>query len=109
MYIYNTTFIVAPTEKPTFMDWMRTTALPQLVNESLPARSPRLTLVTDVPADPDFASQAASFAFQVEFTRLEDARKWADIALMPVAGLFAGKFGNEKAAVFSTILQTVDL
>ena len=109
MYIYNSTFIVPPGEKEVFLDWMRSTALPALVNESLPARAPRLTLLADVPGDPGFASQAASFAFQVEFDTLADAGKWAETALQPVAGLFTGKFGTEHAVIFTTILQNIEL
>ncbi|MDE6559027.1 MAG: DUF4286 family protein, partial [Muribaculaceae bacterium] len=96
-------------EKDAFLEWMRGEALPELVNESLPAREPRLTLLAEVPGDPDFASQAASFAFQVEFDSQADAEKWAETALQPVAGRFTEKFGTERAVIFTTILRKIAL
>lgn len=109
MYIYNTTFMVEQSEKENFLTWMRSHALPALVNDSLPAMAPRLTLVAEVPGDPEFAAQAASFAFQVEFNSIEDAKKWAETALMPVGGQFTSKFGPEHGLMFATILEVVDL
>lgn len=109
MYIYNTTFMVEQSEKEEFLSWMRSHALAALVNDQLPSRSPRLTLVAEVPGDPEFAAQAASFAFQVEFETIEEAGKWAEIALAPVAGEFTSKFGPERGLLFSTILEVVDL
>lgn len=109
MYIYNTTFVVEPADKELFESWMRNVALPALVNPSLPARSPRLTLVADAPSDPEFASHAASYAFQVEFKGVEDAKKWADMALTPIAGNFTSKFGAEHGLIFTTLLEVIDL
>lgn len=111
MYIYNTTFMILPSSEPQFLSWLRLEALPMLVNEALPARSPRLTKIAEIPADPEMTAQSASYAFQVEFKALEDAKKWADSALNPVCGNFASKFnaGDGHAAVFSTILLTIDL
>ncbi len=109
MYIYNTTFMVDHAEKERFLGWMRSNALPALVNDTLPAREPRLTLVAEVPGDPEFAAQAASFAFQVEFDSMEDAAKWAETALAPVGGEFTATFGPERGLMFATILEVIDL
>lgn len=109
MFIYNATFMVEQSEKENFLVWMRSEALPELVNETLPAREPRLTIVAEVPGDPEFADQAASFAFQVEFDSLADAKNWADTALMVVAGNFTAKFGKERGLMFATILEALPL
>lgn len=109
MYIYNVTFMVDNQEKTNFLQWMRSEALPMMVNDQSPAGSPRLTLVADVPGDPEFAAQAASFAFQTEFQNLEDAKRWAETFLMPVGGNFSAKFGPDRGMMFSTILEVIDL
>lgn len=109
MIIYNTTFMIEQAVKPAFLDWMRNEALSIADNNQLPARAPRLTTVVDVPGDPEFAAQAASFALQFEFLTIDEARKWADIALSELAGKFTSKFGPERGLIFSTILEEIDL
>ncbi|MDE6247070.1 MAG: DUF4286 family protein [Muribaculaceae bacterium] len=109
MYIYNVTFMVENANEPSFLSWMRTYALNAMVNPESTARNPRLTLVADVPGDPEFARQACSFAFQVEFNSISDAEQWAATYLAPVLGAYTEKFGPEHALSFSTILQAIDL
>lgn len=109
MYIYNITFMVEPEYKIRFLDWMRGAALPALLSAGSAARNPRLTLVAEVPGDPEFASQACSFALQLEFTDLSAAKEWADIHLSPVIGQYISEFGPEHALSFSTILESIDL
>lgn len=109
MYIYNVTFLVENGSESEFLSWLRNNALEKLVNEESPARSPRLTLVTEVPGDPEFARQACSFALQMEFADIAGAHRWADIFLTPVLASYNGRFGAEKALSFSTILQEIDL
>lgn len=101
--------MVDHSEKGRFLEWMRGKALPALVNDGLPAREPRLTLVAEVPGDPEFAAQAASFAFQVEFESLDEARGWADTALAPAGAEFTALFGSERGLMFATILEIIDL
>ncbi len=109
MYIYNTTFMVSPSLKTDFLSWLRSEALPRLVNAESPARAPRLTLVADVPGDPEFAAQACSFAFQTEFESKDDASRWAETYLQPVVGDYTARFGAEHALCFATILEEVPL
>lgn len=109
MFIYNVTFMVDNSIKNDFLLWMRSSALPMLVNAESPAREPRLTLVAEVPGDPEFAKQACSFAFQAEFPDMPTAKKWAEIYLMPVLGNYTEKFGAERALSFTTILENVEL
>ncbi|MDE6271686.1 MAG: DUF4286 family protein [Muribaculaceae bacterium] len=109
MYIYNVTFMVDNEEKSNFLAWMRDEALPMMVNDQSPARSPRLTLVAEVPGDPEFAAQAASFSFQTEFQTLDVAKKWAEDYMLPAGGKFTAKFGPERGMMFATILELVDL
>ncbi len=109
MFIYNITFLVENNNEAEFLTWMRNHALLTLINPESPARSPRLTKVAQVPGDPEFAAQAASFAFQVEFDSMEDAAKWAETALAPVGGEFTATFGPERGLMFATILEVIDL
>lgn len=109
MYIYNVTFLVEHLEKEGFLQWMRGEGLPALVNAESPAREPRLTMVAEVPGDPSFGADACSFAFQVEFPDLLQARQWAEDYLQPVLGKYTLRFGAEKALCFATILEEVNL
>lgn len=109
MYIYNTTFMVEQSLKEDFVQWFRSNALTKMVNPESPAREPRLTCVVDVPGDPEFAAQAASFAFQTEFMAREDADRWAEVYLAPVIGDFTSRYGADKALTFATVLTVVDL
>lgn len=109
MYVYNVTFMVDRLVKDDFVSWFRNEALTDLVNAESPARSPRLTLVADVPGDPEFTTHAASFAFQVEFPALAIAHQWAETYLAPLLGKYTAKFGQEKAVSFATILENIDL
>ena len=109
MYIYNVTFLVEKGNKQEFMTWFRDEALVALVNSESPARSPRMTLVAEVPGDPEFVNHAASYAFQTEFTSMDDAKQWAKIYLQPLLGKYTQKFGNELALSFATILEEINL
>lgn len=109
MYIYNVTFMVENANEASFLSWFRGEALNMMVNAKSPARSPRLTLVADVPGDPEFARQACSFAFQVEFKSISEAEQWAAAYLAPVLSAYTEKYGPEHALSFATILQVIDL
>lgn len=109
MYIYNVTFLMEKGNKEEFMAWFRDEALAALVNAQSPARSPRMTLVAEVPGDPEFVNHAASYAFQTEFTSMDDAKQWATVYLQPLLGKYTQKFGNEQALSFATILEEIDL
>ena len=109
MYIYNVTFLVEQAHKDEFLKWFRDEALTMLVNPESPARSPRMTLVAEVPGDPDFVNHAASYAFQTEYATLDEAKKWATVYLQPIIGKYIQKFGSEHAHSFVTILEEIDL
>lgn len=109
MYIYNVTFAIANEDQEEFLGWLRKEALGKLANSELGAREPRLTKVAEVPGDPDFAVQAASYALQMEFSSIEEAKRWADIALMEVGGMFTIKFGQDRGMMFTTILEVIAL
>ncbi|MDE5902681.1 MAG: DUF4286 family protein [Muribaculaceae bacterium] len=109
MYIYNVTFIVERHNEQRFLQWMRSEALPALVNAQSPARSPRLTIVAEVPGDPDFSRHVCNFAFQTEYESLAEAQKWAEIFLQPLLGRYAAEFGAEQALSFATVLEEIPL
>ncbi|MEZ3519217.1 MAG: DUF4286 family protein [Muribaculaceae bacterium] len=109
MYIYNVTFIVERHNEERFLKWMRSEALPALVNAGSSARNPRLTVVAEVPGDSDFSSHVCNFAFQTEHPSLPEAHQWAGEFLQPVLGMYAAEFGVEQALSFSTVLQDVAL
>lgn len=109
MIIYNVTFMMEQSLEQDFIGWMRGEALAAMVNPQSPAREPRLTVVAEVPGNPEFDKEARSYAFQVEFETLSVAREWAKTYLMPVLGQYTARYGAEHALSFATILQKVDL
>lgn len=109
MYIYNVTFIVERHNEERFLKWMRSEAIPALVNAKSSARSPRLTIVAEVPGDPDFSSHVCNFAFQTEHGSLAEAQQWAEIFLQPLLGRYAAEFGADQALSFATVLQEIPL
>lgn len=108
MTIYNTTFMLERDLCGDFLHWLRDEAVPQLVKDSR-ATSPRLTTLVEVPGDPAFNEHALSYALQLEFAGIDAARSWADECLMPVIDTYTQRFGRERAVVFTTILEELDI
>ncbi len=88
--------------------WLRGGTVSRLT-EGLTDSNPRLSTLVEVPGDPDFASHARSFALQIEFRTIEDAHAWGDARLMPLIADYTAKFGIERAAIFTTILEEIEL
>lgn len=109
MYIYNITFVIEKSQIDKFLTWVRLEALPGLVNAESPARTPRLVRVAEVPGNPDFGGEEASFSLQVELPDLDSAKKWADVYLTPILGKLAPTFGAERAFAFVSILENIPL
>ncbi len=108
MIIYNTTFMLERSLCGDFLQWLREEAMPLLLKDNVASR-PRLTTLVEVPGDPAFNEHALSYALQLEFADLDAAHHWADDALMPVIGRYTQRFGTEKAVVFTTILEELNI
>lgn len=107
MTIYNITFMMERSLAEDFLHWFRSEAL--LCLDDGAGANPRMTVVSEVPGDPDFNDQALSYAFQMEFEDIDKAKRWADRTLMPQLHRYTELFGRERAVVFTTILEAVSL
>lgn len=107
MIIHNTTFIIDRNLSEDFLVWFRSFAHESLCKSS--GLRPRLTILREVPGDPDFNAQAFSYAFQLEFPTLLEANEWVRTHLTPVMENFTATFGIEKSMTFPTILEEIEL
>lgn len=108
MIIYNITFMVERSEKERFILWIKGEGLQILLPEGNDL-TPRLTLLRDVPGDPEFAQQACSFALQLSFADTMAMDGWASEFLPKGIALFQKRFGAEHALHFATVLEEIPL
>lgn len=108
MYIYNVTFIIAPSARRSVLEWLRATAVPALFGEGSQGRNPRLQTVSEAGGETPDPEQGLSIALQGEFTAAEEAKSWAMATLPPVLDDFLMKFGPD-ALYFPTLLEVIPL
>ena len=107
-YIYNVTFMVAPSEEARLLGWLKAEALPRLFNSESPAHNASLRKVVEAGGERIGEEHALSIALHAEFAAESSATDWNDIYLLPVLGEFHRKFGNESA-FFVTLLENLPL
>lgn len=108
MVVYNITFVIDPLKEKEFLDWMRSSALPRLFQETGKARNPRLQTVIEAGGRKPEPEHGMSIALQAEFDSEEDAHEWDDKVLPGVAGEFMENF-NPHALYFATLLEIIPL
>ena len=108
MYIYNITFIIAPSARRSVLEWLRSVAVPALFGEGSQGRNPRLQTVSEAGGEAPDPEQGLSIALQGEFAAAEEAKSWAMETLPPVLDDFLMKFGPD-ALYFPTLLEVIPL
>lgn len=108
MYIYNITFVISPEAKERFLEWIRSSALPTLMDPAYAASSPRLQAVVEVGGEKPSPEHGLSMALHFEFGAEKEAHLWHDSLLPEVLSGFTREFGPH-AAFFITLLETVSL
>ncbi|MDE5675478.1 MAG: DUF4286 family protein [Muribaculaceae bacterium] len=106
MYSYNITFVTAPDAGERFIEWLRASALPVLMNPEYGACNPRLQTVVEAGGEKPGPDHGLSMALCLEFSSEEKAHVWHDALLPGVLGDFNRKFGPH-AAFFVTLLNTL--
>lgn len=107
-YIYNITFVAAPSQEVDFMKWLRSEALPKLFNAESPAREPRIQTVIEAGGEKPGPDHGISVALQAQFYSEQEAHAWNDNILPGALAGFHKQFGPH-AAFFVTLLQTLPL
>ncbi len=108
MVIYNITFVILPSAREQFLEWMRGEAIAALFNPQSVARNPRLQTVVEAGGEKPGEDHGLSIALQAEFENVEAAHEWHDTTLPPVLGAFTTKFGPH-ALFFNTLLEVIPL
>ena len=108
MTIYNITFVILPSNREKFLDWMRGEALGVLFNSDSEARNPRLQTVIEAGGEKPGEEHGLSIALQAEFADAQAAHELNDNVLPPVLGAFTEKFGPH-ALFFTTLLDVLPL
>lgn len=107
-YLYNITFVTAPSLEHDFLDFARKELLPMLFNVESPARNPAMRKVIEAGGEVPAEDHGVSIALHAEFEFEDDARRWHDIFLAPALGKFTDKYGKE-ALFFVTLLESLPL
>lgn len=108
MVIYNITFVILPSSREKFLDWMRGKAIPALFNAHSAASNPRLQTVAEAGGEKPGEDHGLSIALQAEFPDVEMAHEWHDTVLPAVLGDFTTGFGPH-ALFFTTLLEVIPL
>ncbi len=108
MYLYNITFVLAPDAGERFLDWLRSSAMPAIMNTAYSAANPRLQTVVEAGGEKPGPEHGLSMALHVEFETEEKAHVWHDAVLPGVLGDFNRNFGPH-AAFFITLLKKLPL
>ncbi len=108
MFVYNITFVMLPEAKERFLDWIRTSALPHLMNPVYSASEPMLQEVVEVGGEKPSPEHGLSMALHLKFATQKEAHSWHDSLLPEVLAGFNRKF-SPHAAFFITLLETVSL
>lgn len=106
MYISNTSFFVEPSQAPVFEEWARTGICNHLGQPEKDYRNPRLSRLEQAADGAD--GEAASFAFQLEFTSLEDVQKWNAGDGAEIVEEFMARFAPQ-ALTFVSVSKVIPL
>lgn len=104
MILFNTTFIVDPTLKTTFLDWAKTTLIPRtlasgLFTDPLAMR----VLPPEIQAEP---CETESYAIQFKSSSLEAATAWAQSGFLELFAPLAKQY-PQAILPFSTFMEII--
>ena len=108
MYIYNTTFVVAPELETELLEYLRNNLIPILFGDNSRAMNPELRKVVEAGGEKPGPEHGVSIALGASFFSEESAYFWHDKILMPALEGFHEKFGDQ-ALFFITLLENLSV
>ena len=106
MFTYNITFVVAPEKEQELTEYLRKSLIPEIFNNSSPAREPQLRKVVEAGGEKPGPDHGLSIALSANLPSEEAAHLWIDHILIPALVDFHLKFG-EHALFFVTLLENI--